>query len=821
MKILKFGGSSLATPATVRAVASLILEARRTEPVAVVVSAFHGVTNQLLECARLAEQGDEAYCAVFDELARRHRAAVSALARRRRVQTRKHVDTLLEELASTLQGIHLLRHCPLRALDMTASFGERLSAVILAAHLDRTQPSLFVDARSFVRTDDQFTAAAVNFSATNRLARRTIGALLRKRTPPIPVITGFIGATNDGQTTTIGRNGSDYSASIVGAALGADLIEIWTDVDGVLSADPKIVPAAFVLRDMTYEEAMELSYFGAKVIHSAAIAPAVAKRIPIRIKNTFNPSAPGTLISRVSTESANRESLATGITTVGALSLLTMSGPGMVGVPGIAERLFRTLALERVNVILISQASSEHTICFAVRGGDANRAITALEREFKHELGDSQMVVDHREHQAILAVVGEGMKGRPGVSGKLFDALGRNNININAIAQGASERNISCVIDDGQQVRALNAIHQVFFEARKRLDLVVVGVGNIGAALLQQLRQQQQYLRSRGFDVRVVSVANSKKFVVASGGIELGNWQRVLGASRRAMDTASLAAAIGRLELTNAALVDCTANPSVVDAYPAFIDANLHIITPNKRANALPWKQYSALMDRMARRRKYFFYEANVGAGLPIMSTLRDLIASGDEILKIEGILSGTLSYLFNTFDGSTPFSALVKEAHRVGFTEPDPRDDLSGQDVARKLLILAREIGLKMELDEVTVESLVPRALRGGKFSERFFGDLARYDDEIGDRVASAGRRGNVLRYVGILEHGRAQAGLKEFPRTHPVASAKGSDNVIAFTTSRYRRTPLVVQGPGAGADVTAMGVFSDILKLLHYLPQ
>jgi aspartokinase/homoserine dehydrogenase 1 len=821
MKVLKFGGSSLATPATIRTVASIVLNARQKEPVVVVVSAFQGVTNQLIECARLAEQGDETYRAACETLARRHRAAVSALVTRRRAQTRKQVDALLAELESTLLGIHLLRHCPLRALDMTASFGERLSAAILAAHLGRLHPAVFVDARSIVRTDDHFTSAAVNFPVTNRLTRRELGRLLRKRNPPIPVVTGFIGATEDGQTTTIGRNGSDYSASIVGAAVGADSIEIWTDVDGVLSADPKIVPAAFVLPEMTYEEAMELSYFGAKVLHSAAIAPAVAKRIPLLIKNTFNAAAPGTLISRTLTDRSDRDtSLAKGITTVGGLSLLMLSGPGMVGVPGIAERLFRTLAGERVNIILISQASSEHTICFAVRGADAARGIAAIEQEFRHEVDDKLMIVDHKPDQAILAVVGEGMKGRPGVSGKLFDSLGRNNINVNAIAQGASERNISCVIDDAQQVRALNAIHQAFFERRKRLDLVVVGVGNIGGALLQQLRQQRAYLLSRGFDVRVVAVANSRKFAVAAGGIDLGEWPRVLGASRRQMSPQALAGAIAGLELTNAAVVDCTANPSVVDAYPAFIDANLHIITPNKRANALPWKQYSALMEQMARRRKHFFYEANVGAGLPIMSTLRDLIASGDEILKIEGILSGTLSYLFNTFDGSAPFSALVKEAHRVGFTEPDPRDDLSGQDVARKLLILAREIGLKMELDEVTVDSLVPRPLRSGKFSSRFFSDLARYDDEIADRVAGAMRRGNVLRYVGVLERGRAQAALKEFPRMHPVAAAKGSDNVIAFTTNRYRRTPLVVQGPGAGADVTAMGVFSDILKLLHYLP-
>ena len=819
MKVLKFGGSSLATAAAIRAVGAIVVEARRSEPVLVVVSAFRGVTDQLLECARMAERGDVEYLHIFDEIARRHRASVAALVTRRQAQTRKQVDVLLDELRSTLQGVHLLRHCPSRALDMTASFGERLSALILAAYLNRFQPAELADAREFVRTDDQFTHAAVNFPATNRATRARFAALRRKRRAAIPVITGFIGATDDGQTTTIGRNGSDYSAAIVGAAVGASVIEIWTDVDGVLSADPKLVPGAFVLPQMTYEEAMELSYFGAKVIHSATIAPAVAKRIPILIKNTFNPLAPGTLISSKRTEPA--EALAKGITTVDGLSLLTLRGPGMVGVPGIAERLFRTLAGKRVNIILISQASSEHTICFAVRDVDARRGVEAIEQEFPHEVRTRLMMTDHRPDQAILAVVGEGMKGRPGVAGKLFDSLGRNNININAIAQGASERNISCVIDAAQQARALNAIHQAFFETRKRLALAIVGVGNIGSALLEQLRQQRHYLLSRGFDVRVVALANSRRFVVSPSGVDLAHWKAALGASRSPMSPAALTDRLTALELTNAALVDCTANPSIVDAYPAFIDANFHIVTPNKRANALPWRRYSALMQKMALRQKHFFYEANVGAGLPIMSTLRDLIASGDEILKIEGILSGTLSYLFNNFDGSVPFSSLVRDAHRMGFTEPDPRDDLSGQDVARKLLILAREIGLKMELDEVKVDSLVPGPLRRSRFSSGFFNALAKYDAEVAARVDAAGRRGAVLRYVGVLEHGRAQAGLKEFPRDHPVAAAKGSDNVIAFTTKRYRRTPLVVQGPGAGADVTAMGVFSDILKLLHYLPR
>jgi aspartokinase/homoserine dehydrogenase 1 len=829
MKILKFGGSSLATPATIRRVERIVLAARRTEPVIVVVSAFAGVTNQLLECARLAERDDAKLQTEYEALARRHRRIVAALIPPARLKPRaprmatarapyvEEIDRLLDELRSTLEGIRLLRHCPPRALDMVGSFGERLSATIVAASLNAKHPAQFVDTRGLIVTDDQFTSANVLFAETTPRLRSAFRQLIRKhRSRVIPVVTGFIGATEDGQTTTIGRNGSDYSAAIVGAAVKASVIEIWTDVDGVLSADPRTVRSAFVLPRMTYEEAMELSYFGAKVLHSATMAPAVAHQIPILIKNTFNPKAPGTLIAKDDVPDGR---LAKGITAVGDLDLLTLRGAAMVGVPGIAERLFRSLAARRVSVVLISQASSEHTICFAVRSVDVGRAVEAIEQEFRLEFHDRQMSVERRSEQAIIAVVGEGMKGRAGVAGKLFDALGRQNINISAIAQGASERNISCVVDASAQARALNVIHQAFFERRTRLALVVIGVGNVGAAVIQQLRQQREHLLAHGFEVTVVALANSRRAVVNADGIDLTRWREILDQSGQQMNPAVLAGAVAPMQLANGALVDCTASAAVVDAYPAFIDANLHIVTPNKIANALPWPRYSALMQQLAARHRHFLFEANVGAGLPIVSTLRDLIDSGDEIVRVEGILSGTLSYLFTQFDGRSPFSELVREAHRLGFTEPDPREDLSGQDVGRKLLILARMMGRQMELGEVKVDSLVPPPLRRGRFSPRWLTALARYDGAMAKRLSRARARGSVLRYVGTLEGKRARARLSELPADHPVALAKGNDNVISFVTRRYSRTPLVVQGPGAGADVTAMGVFSDILKLLHYL--
>lgn len=819
LKVLKFGGSSVATPDRIKTVGRILLSQAKQHRVIAVVSAFGGVTNQLLEAARLAESRGAAYERLYEQLAARHHAAVDALvARAARQLTHDAVEELLTELRELLHGISLLRHAPPRALDVAGSFGERLSARIISAYLERFNPAPFADARQFVTTDDRFTAANVDFAATNRKTRTWFKRVSRTRPAPIPIVTGFIGATADGVTTTIGRNGSDYTAAIVGAALGASVIEIWTDVDGVLSADPSVVASAFVLPQVSYEEAMELSYFGAKVLHSATIAPAVAKGIPIHIKNTLRPKAAGTVIS---SEPGDWAGVAKGITSVDDITLLTLRGLSMVGVPGTAERLFRALATARVNVILISQASSEHTICFAVARANTPAAVSAVRSEFRLELARSLTALDERPQQTVIAVVGEGMKGHPGVSGEVFGTLGRHNINISAIAQGASERNISFVIDTANQVRALNVIHHAFFEKRKKLGLAIVGVGNIGATLLRQLAEQQRHLFARGFDVRAVAIADSKRFAVDGAGLDLARWRETLDGSPHRMNAPALARAIEALQLTDTALVDCTASDAVVDAYPEFINAGLHIITPNKRANVLPWSRYSELMDLVRKRQKYFLYEANVGAGLPVLSTLQDLIASGDVIVKVEGILSGTLSYLFNNFDAARPFSGLVREALEMGLTEPDPRADLSGEDVARKLLILGRLMGLKMNLSDVAVENLVPPALRRGPFSDRFFAAYAKHDQDLARRLAKASARGNVLRYTGIVENGTASAGLNEYPREHPLASTKGADNVIAFSTERYSTTPLVIKGPGAGGEVTAMGVFSDILKLVHYLPR
>ncbi len=819
-KLMKFGGSSVANTGRIRAVGSIVLNAAREGRVVVVVSAFHGVTNQLLECAHRAEQGDGTYIELYHSLAERHEETLKALhAGRPPKRVMAELGAMLSELHDVLQGIMLLRHSPPQALDLVASFGERCSSLTIASYLNRRHPAHAVDARKCIVTDDHFTQAAVLFEKTSHAIRQQFQTLpVRGRSQSIPVVTGFIGATEDGRTTTLGRDGSDYTAAILGAALGVSVIEIWTDVDGILSADPRAVPGAFVIPQMSYEEAMELSYFGAKVLHSSTIAPAVVRRIPIVIRNTLKPSAPGTRISR---HVDRWDGVAKGITAVEGCTLLTLRGLSMVGVPGTAERLFRSLASHRVNVILISQASSEHTICFAVSTRQASAAQKAVHEEFRYEFHAKLVSLDEKTGQTIVAIVGDGMEGTPGVSGKVFQSLGRNGINVAAIAQGASERNISLVIGDADRIRALNVIHEAFFERTRKLAVVLIGPGNIGTALLRQVLQQQSFLRTKGFDLRLCGLADSKRFVVSPSGIDLVRWSDAVRSSPHRMNASAFLEALGSLQFTNKVIVDCTASADIVDLYEDFVRLNMHIVTPNKRANVLPWPRYQRLLELVKARERHFLYTANVGAGLPIISTMNDLIASGDQIVKVEGIFSGTLGHLFSQYDGTRPFSSLVQEALELGYSEPDPREDLSGVDVARKLLILARQLGLRMDLGNIRVENLVPRSLRRGPLPGRFFDRLGRHDDAMRKRFEAAHGRGCTLRYVGVLQGRAAFAGLREIPETHHFASAHGSDNVVAFTTHRYARTPLVVQGPGAGTDVTAMGVFADLLKLMRYLPQ
>jgi aspartokinase/homoserine dehydrogenase 1 len=631
------------------------------------------------------------------------------------------------------------------------------------------------------------------------------------------VVTGFIATDTHGLQTTLGRNGSDFSASIFGALLDAAEIVIWTDVDGVLSADPRLVPEAQVIGALSYSEAMELAYFGAKVIHPQTMAPAVHKRIPIWIRNTFAPGAAGTLIHDRTAPSP----LVKGITTVERIALVNLEGAGMIGVPGTAHRLFGALREEGISVILISQGSSEHSICFAVPEGEVERAERVVRRAFEPELREGQIQsIDVNRSCSILAVVGDGMAGAHGVAAQVFGALGNAGVSVRAIAQGASERNISVVIDGRNSARALRAVHSGFYLSAHTISIGLIGPGLVGGALLDQLASQVERLRrDLNLDLRVRGIAGSRTMRLSAGAIDLGRWRDAFAAGGDPVDLEAFADHVHADHFPHAVIIDCSASAAVAARYAHWLSEGIHVVTPNKKANSAAYGDYERVREARRVAGAHYLYEATVGAGLPVIQTLRDLRETGDEIRRIEGIFSGTLAYLFNTWDGSQPFSTVVRQAKTLGYTEPDPRDDLSGMDVARKLIILAREMGLALELADVKVESLVPEALVSSSVQE-FLERLDEFDAPMLARLEAARARGHVLRYVGsVSADGRAEVGVVELPASHPVANIALTDNIVRFQTARYDQNPLIVQGPGAGPAVTAAGVFADLLRVCAYL--
>lgn len=820
MRVLKFGGSSLATPARLRTVADIILETVKDETAIVVVSAFQGVSNQLLECARLAAAGNSEYEKSFQAIAKRHHDAILDLIPTQNEEITRTVNELLQELSEILQGTTLLKEITLGAFDHISSFGERLSANILAAYINKQYPAEFVDSRKIIITDENHTRANVLFDKTNAAIQRYYDDC-QTRQPLIPVITGYIGSTQDGRTTTLGRNSSDYSATIVGAALDASRVEIWTDVDGIYSADPSLVNAAFIVPHLSLDEAVELSYFGAKVLHPSTFIPLNEKKIPILIKNTLTPEAPGTLISEKDSTKDKKKMIAKSITAIDNITLLIWKGHGEIDVSSTIERLFKTLSAANVNILLILEGSPKHTICLAISQQELDLARKAIQREFHLELQHQLISIDEQPGQSIIAIIGDEMKMlSPDIAGKMFQALGKVQINVNAIIQGASERNVSLVIDSHQKVRALNLIHQSFFSEYKTLFLVLVGAGRIGSALLQEIQDHSATLLHRKIKLIVCGITNSKKMILDENGIDLSQWRELLDASTTAVEIPPMLKMLSQIQCGNIAMIDCTASDAVVETYPLFVQKSIHIITPNKRANVLPLTQWNKLMSQFKRHHCYFLCRTNVGAGLPILTVLEDLLACGDAIYKIEGILSGTLSYLFNHYDGQRPFSDVLKDAEKLSMTEPDPREDLSGIDVGRKLLIMARTMGWPMEMADVDVQNLVPLPLQAGEKSDRFFEDLASYESTFKKRLSACLAEKKVLRYIGTLENQTASAKLQEIPENHPLALSVHSDNIITFTTAHYHETPLVIRGPGAGVECTALGVFSDILKLISKLP-
>lgn len=815
MIVIKFGGTSVANADRIKEVAKIITDKLKHEKnIGSVFSAFSGVTDKLILMSKRAASRDEAYLADFDKIRLQHFNVAADLGLKRNKELNSFIEESFLQLHDIVHGVFLVRELSLRTLDFISGFGELLSSKIIAEYFQSIGiKSFFVDARTVIKTDESFGSAKVDFRITNK----NIVQLFNKNNG-VACITGFISSTQKNETTTLGRGGSDYTAAIFGAALKANEIEIWTDVDGVMTADPRKVKKAFTIPDMTYIEAMEMSHFGAKVIHPPTILPALQKGIPLRIKNTFNSSAAGTFIS---TRPSGKDYMIKGISSIDQISLLTIKGSGMVGVSGISGRLFSALSVSQINVILITQGSSEHSISFAIKPDDAFKAKKAIEDAFNLEM-KARMIdaIDVEENLSIVAVIGENMKNTPGVSGRLFESLGKNGISVVATAQGSSELNISTVIHRDDLSKALNSIHQAFFlSGTKTLNVFIVGTGLIASTLLKQIEQQKAYLKTaRALEINLVAITNTKKMFFKEEGISLVNFKKLMDEKGNVSSLNGFINEMISMNLSQSVFVDCTSNEEVVKHYEKILDNSISIVTPNKIANSGSYLQYERLKAKSNKRNVKFMFETNVGAGLPVINTLSDLMHSGDRILKIEAVLSGTLSFIFNNYNATNRFCDIVNEAQKRGFTEPDPRVDLSGMDVARKLLILARESGLPMEMKEIKIEQILPEACMKAKSIEKFYEELEKANDFFEKRRASAEKKNKVLRFIARLDNGKASIVLDEVDNTHPFYNLSGSDNIISFTTARYKERPLVIKGPGAGAEVTAAGVFAEIIAIGNY---
>ncbi len=803
----KFGGSSMAKAACIKQVASL-LQARDDAAQIIVVSAMAGVTDALIALALTAASGAD-WRQQYDTLREIHLTAARDLLGESVPAT---LDWLAAQFHALAELLHALAACAIAddsAVEHISGFGEVFSAHLLHACLSQSDASYaLLDARDVLVVRHEELGVAVDWDATAPLL-----AAWRAQHPQRHVIaTGFIARDTHGRATTLGRNGSDYSGAIFAALWQAQELHIWTGVDGMYTADPNLVPDAMVVAAMNYHEACELAYFGARVIHPQTLAPAIARGLPIRIRNTFNPTHAGTRIDAHGTADGPVK----GLTLANELALLNLEGAGMIGVPGTAERLFAALHAAHVSVVMISQGSSEHSICCVVRAAHADVALAAITQAFALEMDAGQINgVQITPGISVLAAVGDRMAGRPGVAAHLFAALARTRVNIRAIAQGASERNISVAIGANDATRALRAAHAAFYLSPQTLSLGIIGPGNVGSALLDQIAAATARLkRDANLDLRVRAVASSRTMWLNDCG-DNDHWRERLSDASQLCDLTEFAAHVHAAHLPHALIIDCSASDEIAAHYAAWLGAGIHVITPNKHAGAGSLDRYRAIRAACTSGAARFRYEATVGAGLPIIQTVRDLLDTGDALIAIDGILSGTLAWLFNRYDGSVSFSTLVREAHALGYTEPDPRDDLSGTDVARKLVILAREAGRELSLADVEVENLVPPVLRDAAAGD-FMSRLDELDAPMARSLAQAQSRQRVLRYVAHLQRdSRASVRLVELPRDHPFANIKLTDNIIQFTTMRYRDNPLIVQGPGAGPHVTAAGVFSDLLRV------
>jgi aspartokinase/homoserine dehydrogenase 1 len=807
MKVLKFGGSSVGSAENIRLVKTII--EKQDEPCVAVISAFNGVTDRLIHAAQLAREQQAAYQEVASGLRYMHLEMVTDLLKGSvQKSATQEVNSLLDDFNGVLQGVFQLRDLSAKTLDLVLSFGERLSASIVAKYMEGAH---YIDARELIRTDNMFGNTTVDIGVTNQaIAERS------KDFKQLTVLPGFIASDQEGETTTLGRGGSDYTAAILAAALGAKVLEIWTDVDGFMTADPKIVPKAYTVDCMSYEEAMELSHFGARVIYTPTLTPAYNASIPIRVKNTFNPDLAGTLITAGSFCKQNE--LIKGISSINYVSLLTVKGTGMVGKTGTSARVFSSLARHEVNVILITQASSEMTISFAVAPSDESKSVAALQEEFEIEIQHrKEMEIEVITKLSIIAIVGEGMRHTPGISANLFRSLGRNGISVIATAQGSSELNISVVIEVNSLKKAMNVIHEGFFLSDYReLHLYLAGLGNVGQKLMIQLHKQQgKLLENLKLKVNLVGIINSRKMVIDPSGIDPATYRERLEQGEIS-NLDGMIEAIAENNLRNSVFIDCTANEEVGMVYDRLFENYVSVVTANKIAASSSYENYSHLKKLAIQKGVKFNFETNVAAGLPVISTINDLIKSGDNILKLEAVVSGTLNYIFNTMSKEISFSQAIRMAKEEGYSEPDPRLDLSGTDVKRKLLILARESGYQLEEEEIDVKPFLPESLFEGS-EEAFWEGVEKLDDEFESRRQKMEKEGLKWRYLANLEEGKGSMGLVEVDSSHPVWPLEASNNIILITTDRYRELPLIVKGYGAGAEVTAAGVFADIIRVAN----
>ncbi|MBP8904786.1 MAG: bifunctional aspartate kinase/homoserine dehydrogenase I [Paludibacteraceae bacterium] len=812
MKVIKFGGSSVGSVDGILSVKK-IAESQQ-EPFIVVVSALSGITDQLYATSKMASEGNENYLASYEEMVSRHYQLVDqVIPESRKAKTVEKLNEYFSDLTNILRGIYLIKDISIRITDTIVSYGEVLSSIIVSNLIEN---AIHFDARKFIKTINQFDKHIVDFPTTNKLVRDTFGSM-----PDCCVCGGFISTdVTTGYITNLGRGGSDYTASILASALNASKLEIWTDVDGFMTADPKIISNAYVIEQLSFSEAMELSNFGAKVIYPPTIFPVYHKNIPVEIKNTFNPDSPGTLISSEKKPNKNGEIKAIkGISSINDTSLITIQGLGMVGVIGVNYRIFRTLAKNGISVFMVSQASSENTTSIGVRNADSKMAVDVLREEFKTEIQQGEINQIFSEDDLVtVAIVGDNMKRTPGIAGKLFGTLGRNGINVIACAQGASETNISFVTDRSVLRKTLNVIHDSFFLSEyKVLNLFVVGVGTVGSNLLNQIKNQRQKLMEQnGLKINLAGVASSSKMMFSRAGIDLENCVTKLRAEGEVCNTKAIRDEILKMNIFNSVFVDCTASQEVSDIYQSLLENNISVVTANKIAASSEFEKYEKLKDTSRLRGVKFLFETNVGAGLPIINTMNNLTNSGDHILKMEAVLSGTLNFIFNTISQNVSLSKAIRMAKESGFSEPDPRIDLSGKDVIRKLVILAREAGYRVEQENVNKNLFIPDKYFQGSLDD-FWKTIPELDADFEARRKELNKEGKHWRFVATMDNGNCTVGLQTVDSMHPFYDLQGSNNIVRITTERYNEYPLIIKGYGAGASVTAAGVFADIISIAN----